>query len=575
VRGDREAPPTWHRPSRRGKGIALLGAATAFVASVLLVAGASPASAHAVLESTTPTQGTQVDSLPAEVTLTFGEDVTIDQNSLRIIGTDGRRVDTGQVHHPDGERDKVGIALLSDARRGSYTVIWRVVSADSHPVAGTFSFGFGVPAGETSVAAPAGSRLVGILDGAARFVAYAGLACGLGAALFASILWRASWDLRPTRVLFGAGLGLLAISAAGLLLLAAPYNAGRSLGYALSLSGFRETLRTRLGQLLVLRLGLVLLAALIWIMAKRPADRRSNNGFAVRLDAAAVGVVAVLTFSLAEHAGAGRQHVLATGVDAVHLAAASAWIGGLGVLLLAVLRPGTDIKTTATEALPRWSCYALGCVGLVAVTGIYQSWREVGTWPAFGHTVYGRLLLVKIGLLVFIVCLGFFGRQRVRSLRKSTDVRVTSVRGLRRAVGAEVALSAVALGVVAVLVNVQPGRDSYNPTFTTSAVAQGISAIDQLHAVVRITSTRAGPTDISVAVSDAQGQPVDFAEVSGLITEPEKDLGPVRFGIPAAQDGRGVVRSVVVPESGHWQLVLQIRVGSTSSYAMSTSYVVR
>jgi len=541
-------------------------------AAAVLGLGAAPADAHAVLESTTPTQGSQVDAFPSEVTLTFGEAVTVDNDSVRVLASNGKRVDSRHTTHPDGNGNRVAADLLPGGGRGSYTVVWRIVSADGHPVAGTFTFGFGVAADSTS-SAPPGSRLVGFLDGTARFVGYAGIACALGSSLFAGAVWGASWQRRATRLLFGIGLALVVTSSLGLLFLTHPYDAGTGIGTALSFSGLHDTLASRFGKLLVLRVGLVALAALIWALAK-PA-RSSNSLLRLRPDAVVVGAVAVLTYGLAGHASTGGQHVLATVVDAAHIAAVSAWFGGL-LVLVTLLRPHPETtEQPDAQALSRWSVLATGCVLLILTTGTYQSWRQIGSWAALTATPYGRLVLIKVGLLVLVLVGAIVARRWVRTQRHSDVAAARSPARLRLAVVGESTVLAATLGVAAVLVNVQPGRESYDPRVTKHLVAQGVSASESVRVSVVIDRSRHGPTDISFAVTDPRGWALDVADVSSSLVEKEKDLGPVRFTVTGLRDGRGVAHAVVVPESGRWQLTVQIRVGDVTSYAATTTYSVR
>jgi len=114
---------------------------------------------------------------PTQVTLDFGEPVGVEAGAVRVFDDKLHRVDSGD---PSGAGARVGIGLRSGLRAGTYTVTWRVISADSHPVAGGFTFSIGHPSkvigtvrGESG-----GSRLVGQLLGAARFAGYAGLVLG-------------------------------------------------------------------------------------------------------------------------------------------------------------------------------------------------------------------------------------------------------------------------------------------------------------------------------------------------------------------------------------------------------------
>ena len=133
-------------PTRRGRLLAvaavvpLLGAALG-----VLVVGAAPASAHAVLESTTPASGSTVPAPPPGITLTFDEAVRTPAYIV-VTGPGGVRVDDGKarVRGPI-----VTTGLRKTASTGRYTVAFRVVSDDGHPVEDQFSY---------TVAAGAASR---------------------------------------------------------------------------------------------------------------------------------------------------------------------------------------------------------------------------------------------------------------------------------------------------------------------------------------------------------------------------------------------------------------------------------
>ncbi|MGH3094552.1 MAG: copper resistance CopC family protein [Streptosporangiales bacterium] len=124
------------RESRLGLGLAalLLAAAASMVGSVV----AAPAAlAHATLEKTAPKQGGTVTKPRSEVTLTFDEAVQSSFAKVVVTSPNGNRVDTGKPHIVNGTVTQ-GIKGLPAA--GKYTVAWRVVSADGHPVDGQFRF---------------------------------------------------------------------------------------------------------------------------------------------------------------------------------------------------------------------------------------------------------------------------------------------------------------------------------------------------------------------------------------------------------------------------------------------------
>jgi methionine-rich copper-binding protein CopC len=131
--------------SRRARRVAvgLLLVAIAFAAT--LTAGA--ASAHAARVSTDPADNATVSTGPAHVRATFNEDLQTTFAAMTVVGPDGNLWTSGQPQ-VQGAVVSVGVRPLGPA--GTYTVHYRVTSADGHVVAGRWSFrlttpGTGVP----------------------------------------------------------------------------------------------------------------------------------------------------------------------------------------------------------------------------------------------------------------------------------------------------------------------------------------------------------------------------------------------------------------------------------------------
>ena len=114
---------------------------------------APAASAHAVLVSSTPVDGSRVNTEPAQVRLTFYEPVGLIAADEQVISAAGARVGTGQVRLAEGGTTIV-LALRPHLPRGTYSATWRVVSADTHVVSGSITFGLGVQPGAGVAAAP-------------------------------------------------------------------------------------------------------------------------------------------------------------------------------------------------------------------------------------------------------------------------------------------------------------------------------------------------------------------------------------------------------------------------------------
>ncbi|MBP6994942.1 MAG: copper resistance protein CopC [Phycicoccus sp.] len=101
-----------------------------------LTASSIPASAHSELQSSDPSNGAELEAVPAQVTLTFGAAVIGEFSQVRVT-RDGAALD---VAEPVSADNVVTISMPSGAESGLYTVAYQIVSADSHPIAGEISF---------------------------------------------------------------------------------------------------------------------------------------------------------------------------------------------------------------------------------------------------------------------------------------------------------------------------------------------------------------------------------------------------------------------------------------------------
>lgn len=405
------------------------------LAGMGMLAAAPAAFAHAKLESTSPADGTVVRTAPTTVSATFDEQVGVSADSLRVFGPDGKRADNGLTTHGRAPQE-ITVGLLSDLGRGTYTVAWHVVSADSHHVQGAWTFSIGAPSSTVvnlnNVGQSGNSTLVNFVFGVVRWVAFCCFALLIGAVAFVLCCWPAGATRPGMLRLVMASWGGLAAATLAAILMQGVYGAGQAMSHVFWPDVLHATLHSRYGQALGARLILVvaaLIAFSVTLAALPTAGRRA------RLAAGAVWATLTIalatTWALADHAGTGIQVPLAVPSDVIHLTAIAIWIGGLVTLVTIVLRRPVSAEDArrsgrrryqaatadAARAVSRFSPIALGCVGAIVASGTYQAWRGVGTWPALFETTYGQLLLVKIGAMCALIALGNLARQRVARLR--------------------------------------------------------------------------------------------------------------------------------------------------------------
>ncbi|MEU5700477.1 copper resistance CopC/CopD family protein [Streptomyces aurantiacus] len=425
-------------PRRATALVALLG-----TLSLILLGGAASVSAHSAVRDTDPREGSVLRSAPREVTMTFTESVGITDDSLRVLSPENRRVNAGDTQHVPGHSDQVRVRLRDGLPDGTFTVAWRVVSADSHPIAGAFTFSIGEPSATTAAvsAEPAVNPASGALYDIARYAAYAAVALLIGVAVF--VLACRPPSPEPLRGLVRAGWWILLATTVGLVFLRGPYERGTGPSTLLDPALIENTLTSRPGWALLARLALLAGAAVFLVRTgaglrraaerspaverspaaepsstaeRSPAAEPSSTAEPRRAGLAVVGgflaVALAGTWAVAEHASAGIQVPVAMASSVLHLLAMAVWLGGLGALLTALHRSETPLPAASVH---RFSRLAFTSVTVLVLTGVYQSWRGLGSWDAVFGTSYGRLLVAKVcGVVLLLAAAGFSRRWTAR-----------------------------------------------------------------------------------------------------------------------------------------------------------------
>ncbi|GAA1367219.1 copper resistance protein CopC [Arthrobacter rhombi] len=123
-------PMNHHTPTTR------LGAVLAAVLLALLVP-IGAASAHDTLVSTDPASGSTVQKMPQKIGLTYDNIPIALGSEIRIIDAEGTNWAQGQAKVTNRV---VNQGVQPGTPAGTYTVQWRVVSSDGHPIQGNFTF---------------------------------------------------------------------------------------------------------------------------------------------------------------------------------------------------------------------------------------------------------------------------------------------------------------------------------------------------------------------------------------------------------------------------------------------------
>jgi copper transport protein len=574
---------------------------------VLVWAALRPAaaSAHANLVSSDPPAQSSLTRAPDQVQLVFSEAVEPRFMEVSVLDKDRKQVDKGDAHLAPGSNVTVLLGL-GDLPQGVYTISWHMVSAvDGHETRGLIPFSVGDPGAVPDAPPDVGSATTetsslqsGPVGAAARWLMLLSMLALGGLAVSVPLLLRPAGAclarLRgdrdagltvdaPERVVGATharvvrlcwyALAAFAVGSALLLLVDTAAAQGGSLIDAVGKVG--DTFRTRRGVEWLVRGGLaVIFAAVLWLAASREAPGKRRD--AVWWGLAALVSAMLLATSLGSHsASLNGDKSLNTLVDWIHLNATAVWIGGLiflGLAFLPSLGPlGGPARTRLLAFLvPRFSTIALASVGVIVLTGLFQTWKLLDGLSALRDLEWGNALIIKLLLVLGLVGLGAINllliRPRLDRYAASTD-RPTRERAavlrsrFRRVVLAEVGLGAVILLVVGVLTGVSP---------TPGSAANGIEgpfrpfvldqAVEGVKGRLVLSPGRIGNNRFDFTVNGPDGNPMPAdTEVLLRFSTLDQDTGTTETKMDAIGPGRFTTSGSFLSTVGLWEIDAVVR----------------
>ena len=582
------------------------------LAVVATLALAPAALAHSTLLETEPARDSVVQHSPKRVLLRFDEPVETALGSITVYDGEGDRVDAGKILRPQPK--SVAVAIDRELERGTYTVAWRVISADSDPIKGAWVFHVKEPGAQPAgVAAqvledtPFVTSVFYLVGRALDFALI--LACVGGLVALAFALRSASAPVR--RRLFGvvAGLaGALALVSLVELGLQAAAAEGTSLGEGFRWEAISSVADTRFGHYALLRAGLAAGLCVIALVARAICSRpeapsrfgRAGSGAGSpeggvddeatvgTTGAASVGAgLSSATLAPPESTERSRTaswtipvslalaiglvftpglsgHASVTGIgaviaDAAHVQAAAVWTGGLAFLVMGLVltRPGR--WELAATSVPRFSTTAVVSVAILITAGVINGYLQVRAWRGLWETEYGILLLVKVGLVLPLVAMGAYNN-RFAVPRLRAQIASSGERGrFLRFAGAELAIMIAIVGVTAALVNAEPARTAIEMHEESETELE----LGPFMAHMEIEPGMVGRNRIHLMFE--KGRP---AEVNVSARLEERDIGPLRYRARRGMEpGAYVVRRANLAPGGEWELRVDARRGEFDLYS--------
>ncbi|WP_410771090.1 copper resistance CopC/CopD family protein [Fontibacillus sp. BL9] len=549
----------------------------------------SSVAAHAHVVSSSPSSNEVLAESPASIFIQFDESIEPAFFSLDVLSPTGERVDQDNAAIDPQHPDRLVAGLTPQLADGAYTIKWKVVSSDGHPVTGTILFQVGQPdasAGPQSTSGecddtpggPSGDLLV------IRWLWYAGMVMYSGTLLYHFVLLprraRIVGQSATPRSKFVLLVGL-AVTAAGIIV-SLPQQvvsiAGSSWTSVWDLKLLQTTLeQTSFGTVWFIQmLLLLLLAGTTLLLIRSSQARRPLHGLGSRVVAGAAFLFSqglFLSKAFIGHAAAAEGKTLAIAADYLHLSSSSLWLGGLlaiafllpdavkkrmpgdlssDVSLQAAAEIGTDsdsppdTRTTVYwETVNRFSAMAAGCVAVLLFSGSYGALLHIPSLYTLFHTGYGLALVAK--MVLFLVMLGLALSGFIRGRRRN--------RPLGRGVWTEFVLGLVVLALAALLANLPPastgeGAKSDQATGHLEASVQGYRII------LNITPNRIGKNQFAIDVKDPAGTPVeDIEQVTLRLTSNEMDMGVIEVVMPGGSQESG---ESIITMGGSWNINVHI-----------------
>lgn len=611
---------------RRTPALLLLAA---LLGAVLALGGQGTASAHAVLLDTLPQDGAVLVEAPEVAELQFNEPVRPVEGAVALYGgsgADGTDGDAGAGVGLDARAvdQQVLVELPPGLGDGDYTLSWRVVSADGHPISGVVQFrvgeGSAPDSAGTAVATGDSDTVGGPADAAAEGASttdlfrtltglhYVGLLVFAGLVFFQLVVRRvpgADPTAGPdglTRI--GLLTGLVVASAAGVLLpvvqawntvgvgpvAALGLGSGPGPGSWLSAVAWDQVAVGAASVLLGVEACRLALASGGEGAAEPVAARGDEpcTRVSVRADAAlptvAVGLVAVMLAVpvLTGHTQTMQPRWVMIGADLVHLFAAAFWVGGV-LGLVGLLRTVSTVGSLeVARVVARFSSWAVWSVVAVAGSGLVMALLVLSRPDDLVTTGYGHVLLLKLAALVPVLAMAAWNRYRLVPLVAAgcddppivaaprppvSDAPAAGHRRLGRVMRWEFGVLLVVVAVTGVLTTLDPSAPANVGAAKEQVDAGPISLRGQGQGLAvdgTLASADSGGRYEFELSLEHEGAPVQDGPVQVSARHAGQSIGPLTTDAVLEPATGRYIGSLVLPVSGEWELRVSARVDTFS-----------
>ena len=452
--------------------------------------------AHAVLMKAAPESGAQLAVAPKELELAFNENVG--PVFFKVLDRSGREVGAPAEIRIDG--NSLFLPLGAPLEKGTYVVSYRVISADTHPVGGSFAFAIGEPVAASAATAGGGGATSAwaLPTFVNRIVLYASVLLAAGSALLLLLL---PWPEAARKTLRRQG--RIAAIVAAIAFVAAFAFGGADIvaggvGALFSGAAWSAAMKSTLALSALLGVPGALLAIF--------AFRRSAS-WALW---SSLGLL-IASFLVTGHAATAAPVWLAATNVALHLAGAGFWFAAFAPLRAATR---SDVPGEAGRLMDQFSSRALWLVGALLLSGLVVSWIQVRSPVNLFTTDYGQRLAVKIALVLGVLALAAYNKFRLtpRLLQGAADAPALMARSIR----IESVVMLLIVTLAASLTMATPPRALADQAAAGAGAAGGVAnqgfrdtwISGKYKVEVEVTPAAAGENMVMLRFRNAAGEPV-------------------------------------------------------------------
>lgn len=550
-----------HRSRQRSWAVLLRALIAVLCGGVLaLSTSTGPASAHAALLETSPADDEVVETVPASAELRFNEPVELIDGAIRLFPSNG----DPQTLKAQTRDHSVIVDLPQELPDGTYSLSYRVVSADGHPVGGAVTFHIGEASASTPAPTTPDADTTPTSTEAAvtilTVLQYLGLLIFAGWLFFDTMVRRS--PVRPDRLTRRVARWAISLGVVASFLLI-PVSALRITGQALTsisdLSSWVLGVRTAPTVLAIVALlaGTVALA----LFCRRTHSTASQRAAVI---AAAVTVSSPV---LVGHSQTMEPLWLMRAADIGHLLAGSFWIGGVLGLVL-TLRSMSRHRTGATgdveaalAVVDRFSRFALYSVILLAASGTLMAVLIFSEPNKIITTGYGRTLLIKLIIVSAIITMAAWNRKRILPSIASEPRSHERWGHLRQTLSYEATLLVAVIALTGFLSNSSPDHQHQDQT-QPETVAAETSFRAESQGLVVDGQVKPGVTGANTFTFDLtyNGGVVSGGDVEVSARLAEQQLGPLSTTPTFDSDTGKYTAQLILPSSGDWEVQVSARV---------------